>query len=115
MQRDASVERWRRGRAPLPEQHEAFERKAGLVLVLTMVTMVVELVAGWLTGSMALLAEGWHMGAHTAALGIAAFAYAFARRHAVSERLLTGMPGLDHVTIEVFSCSGEQCDTHARP
>jgi cation diffusion facilitator family transporter len=90
MHHDASLERWRQGRAPLPEQHGASERKARLVFVLTVVTMVVELVAGWLTGSMALLADGWHMGSHAAALGIAAFAYAFARRHASSERFSFG-------------------------
>jgi cation diffusion facilitator family transporter len=90
MQRDASLERWRQGRARLPEQHGASERKARLVFVLTVATMVIELVTGWLTGSMALLADGWHMGSHAAALGIAAFAYAFARRHATSERFSFG-------------------------
>ncbi len=90
MQRDASLERWRQGRAPLPDQHQSSERKARLVFALTVATMVVELVAGWLTGSMALLADGWHMGSHAAALGIAAYAYAFARRHAASERFSFG-------------------------
>jgi cation diffusion facilitator family transporter len=90
MQRDASLQRWRQDRAPIPDQHQASERKARVVFALTVVTMVVELVAGWLTGSMALLADGWHMGSHAAALGIAAFAYAFARRHAASERFSFG-------------------------
>lgn len=53
-----------------------------LVIVLTAVTMVVEIVAGLAFGSMALLADGLHMGSHTAALGVAAFAYWYARRHA---------------------------------
>ena len=44
--------------------------------------MIVEIVGGTVFGSMALLADGWHMGTHAAALGIAAFAYAYARRHA---------------------------------
>jgi cation diffusion facilitator family transporter len=52
--------------------------------------MVVELAAGWLTGSMALLADGWHMGSHAAALGIAAYAYAFARRHRADPRFTFG-------------------------
>lgn len=90
MHRDASLERWRQERAPLPAQHHASERKARLVFALTIATMVVELIAGWLTGSMALLADGWHMGSHAAALGIAAFAYSFARRHAESERFSFG-------------------------
>ena len=40
------------------------ERHTRWVVLLTLATMVVELVAGWLTGSMALLADGWHMGSH---------------------------------------------------
>jgi cation diffusion facilitator family transporter len=44
--------------------------------------MVVEVGAGLVYGSMALLADGLHMASHTAALGISAFAYAYARRHA---------------------------------
>jgi cation diffusion facilitator family transporter len=46
------------------------------------VTMVGEIAAGTLFGSMALLADGWHMATHAAALGIAALAYLFARRQA---------------------------------
>ena len=49
------------------------------VLVLTLLTMAVEVGAGWWTGSMALLADGWHMGTHALALGVAALAYAVAR------------------------------------
>jgi cation diffusion facilitator family transporter len=44
--------------------------------------MVGEIVVGWLSGSMALLADGWHMATHAAALGIAALSYLFARRQA---------------------------------
>ncbi|MBX3562629.1 MAG: CDF family Co(II)/Ni(II) efflux transporter DmeF [Sphingomonas sp.] len=58
------------------------ERRTLLVVALTGAMMIVEIVAGVLTGSMALLADGWHMGSHFAALGLAAFAYRFARRHA---------------------------------
>lgn len=62
-------------------------RNAGrtrLVLILTIVTMVAEIVAGTLFGSMALLADGWHMASHAAVLGIAVFAYAYAKRHAAN-------------------------------
>jgi Co/Zn/Cd efflux system component len=48
--------------------------------------MVVEIVAGMAYGSMALLADGLHMGSHTAALGLAAFAYIYARKHAGDDR-----------------------------
>jgi len=58
------------------------ERRTALVVGLTAVTMVVEVVAGLLYGSMALLADGWHMGTHVAALAISVVAYRQARLHA---------------------------------
>lgn len=65
----------------LEGQKEA-ERRAYYVIGLTLTMMVVEIAAGTIFGSMALLADGWHMGTHAAALGITAFAYAYARRNA---------------------------------
>ena len=62
------------------------ERRTRWVVALTLAAMAVEITAGWLTGSMALLADGWHMGTHAAALGISAFAYAFARRRREDRR-----------------------------
>ena len=64
------------------EGQEQAERRTYYVIGLTLTTMVVEIAAGTIFGSMALLADGWHMGTHAAALGITAFAYAYARRHA---------------------------------
>ncbi|MEO8040420.1 MAG: CDF family Co(II)/Ni(II) efflux transporter DmeF, partial [Betaproteobacteria bacterium] len=90
MQSEAPLDRWRQDRTPPPAGHRTSERRAKVVLALTIVTMVAELIVGWMTGSMALTADGWHMGSHAAALGIAAFAYAFARRHATSERFSFG-------------------------
>lgn len=58
------------------------ERRTRIVVLLTVVTMVGEIAAGSLFNSMALLADGWHMSTHAGALGIALFAYGFARRHA---------------------------------
>jgi cation diffusion facilitator family transporter len=66
------------------------EARTRWVLALTIVTMLAEIVAGWLTGSMALLADGWHMGTHALALGVAAAAYALARRHAQDARFSFG-------------------------
>lgn len=66
------------------------ERRTLWVVALTGLTMVAEIVAGWWTGSMALLADGWHMGSHVAALGLAAFAYRFARTHAHDRRFTMG-------------------------
>lgn len=58
------------------------ERSTHWVIALTLTMMVIEIAAGTVFGSMALLADGWHMGTHAAALGITALAYYFARRHA---------------------------------
>jgi cation diffusion facilitator family transporter len=57
------------------------ERNTKRVIALTAVMMAVEILAGWRYHSMALLADGWHMGTHVAAFLIAAVAYAMARRH----------------------------------
>ncbi|OQW96145.1 MAG: hypothetical protein BWK77_06225, partial [Verrucomicrobia bacterium A1] len=57
-------------------QNREGERRTAWVTWLTLVTMAVEIAAGWMTGSMALLADGWHMGTHATALGIAWAAYA---------------------------------------
>ncbi len=69
--------------------HEG-ERRTAWVTWLTILTMVVEIVAGSMTGSMALLADGWHMGTHAAALGIAWVAFVFSRKHAHDRRYTFG-------------------------
>jgi cation diffusion facilitator family transporter len=66
------------------------ERATWRVIALTLVTMLVEIVAGRVFNSMALLADGWHMASHAAALGITAFAYGYARRHRDNERYAFG-------------------------
>ena len=70
------------------QQHA--ERRTRWVVGLTFAAMVIELIAGWLTGSMALLADGWHMASHVGALGLAAFAYRFARQRAGDARYTFG-------------------------
>lgn len=70
--------------------HHAHERRTRLVVALTAVMMVVEIAAGWATGSMALLADGIHMATHVGALGLASLAYAYARRHADNPRFVFG-------------------------
>ena len=57
---------------------------------LTTVMMVVEIAGGWWFNSMAVLADGWHMSSHSLALGLSAFAYAFARRHAANRSYAFG-------------------------
>ena len=66
------------------------ERRTRQVMWLTAVMMVVEIVAGTVFGSMALLADGWHMSSHALALGVAAGAYALARRYADDRRFTFG-------------------------
>ncbi len=66
------------------------ERRTRQVMWLTAAMMVVEIVAGTVFGSMALLADGWHMSSHALALGVAAGAYALARRHAQDHRFTFG-------------------------
>jgi cation diffusion facilitator family transporter len=66
------------------------ERRTWIVVGITAVTMVAEIVAGALTGSMALLADGWHMATHVVALSIAGVAYLLARRWARDERFAFG-------------------------
>ncbi len=61
--------------------HEFGETRSRIVLGLTATTMIIEIVAGTLFGSMALLADGWHMGTHAAAFAITLFAYWYAKRH----------------------------------
>jgi cation diffusion facilitator family transporter len=57
------------------------ERRTRLVLVLTFLTMILEITAGVIFGSMALLADGWHMGTHVAAFMITLYAYRYSRKH----------------------------------
>ncbi|MGH2343045.1 CDF family Co(II)/Ni(II) efflux transporter DmeF [Segnochrobactraceae bacterium EtOH-i3] len=66
----------------LGADHDRNARKVWLVIALTATMMVAEIVAGTLFGSMALVADGWHMSTHAGAMLIAALAYGFARRHA---------------------------------
>jgi len=70
--------------------NRAAERGTRAVMWITAVTMVVEIVAGWLYNSMALLADGWHMSSHAVAIGLSAFAYAAARRYAGDPRFAFG-------------------------
>lgn len=65
--------------------HDDNARRTRWVVLLTAVMMVGEIIAGYLTGSMALLADGFHMATHAGALSVAAAAYAYAKRHAENQ------------------------------
>jgi len=77
-----SIDQWTHDHNFLGSRHDRHERRTWFVVALTATMMVGEIVVGWLSGSMALLADGWHMATHAAALGIAALSYLFARRQA---------------------------------
>ena len=66
------------------------EKNTWRVVALTATMMVVEIAAGLLFNSMALLADGWHMSTHAAALCITGLAYALSRRHASDTRYAFG-------------------------
>ena len=66
------------------------EQRTRLVVLLTAMMMVLEIGAGWLYKSMALLADGWHMSSHAIALGLSAAAYSLARRLQRDERFAFG-------------------------
>lgn len=66
------------------------EKRTLNVVILTAGMMIFEIAGGWIFGSMALLADGWHMGTHAAALGIAVFAYGYARKQARNPRYTFG-------------------------
>ncbi|MBF0160461.1 MAG: CDF family Co(II)/Ni(II) efflux transporter DmeF, partial [Magnetococcales bacterium] len=72
------------------DQQQAGEIRTRWVIAITLSMMVIELIAGYLTGSMALTADGWHMSTHATALTITAFAYAFARNNAHNPRFTFG-------------------------
>ena len=72
-----------------PGSHAA-ERGTRAVMWITAAMMVVEIWAGWWFNSMALLADGWHMSSHAVAIGLSAYTYVAARRHARDPRFAFG-------------------------
>lgn len=70
--------------------HDDHARRTLWVVGLTAAMMVGEIVAGYVTGSMALLADGFHMATHAGALTVAAVAYGYAKRHAANRAFSFG-------------------------
>lgn len=73
------------------DRQRAGEKRTLLIVVITAVMMVVEIAAGMIYGSMALLADGLHMASHATALGLAVFAYVISRRLASDRRFAFGV------------------------
>ncbi len=84
-----NIDQWTHGHR-FDKDDRRGENRTKIVVFLTMVTMIIEIMAGSIYGSMALLADGWHMGTHAAALGIAVLAYVMARKYADDERFSFG-------------------------
>ncbi len=70
----------------MAEHKHEHERKTMWVVLLTAVTMVVEIVFGLITNSMALLADGIHMGSHVLAIGLSWIAYIIVRKVSGSKK-----------------------------
>ena len=85
-----SLSAWRHEHVFLGEAHDRNERRTWAVVGLTAAMMVAGIAGGTIFGSMALLADGWHMSTHAGALAIAAGAYRYARRHARDPRFAFG-------------------------
>lgn len=74
----------------LGAHHDRNARRTWIVVAITFVMMIVEIAAGAIFGSMALLADGVHMATHAGALSVAALAYRYARRHQHDARFAFG-------------------------
>jgi len=85
-----SLATWKHSHNFLDSQDERRQRRTLWVVWLAFFTMGVEVVCGYLFGSMALLADGWHMASHVAALGLAVFTYRYARRQSGNARFTFG-------------------------
>jgi cation diffusion facilitator family transporter len=92
-----SLENWTHEHFFLGAHHARNERRTWLVVGLTTAMMIAEIIGGSIFGSMALLADGWHMSTHAAALSIAALAYLYARKHAHDPRFAFGTGKLGEV------------------
>ncbi len=97
------VNRWHHSHL-FDEGNPQAEVRTLIAVGVTAAMMVVEIVAGWFTGSMALLADGWHMATHALALGVAVLAYRMARKWAMNPRFSFGS-----WKVEVLSSFASAC------
>ena len=84
------VDGFKHRHAFLGHAHDRNETRIRLAITLTAAMMVAEIAGGTVFGSMALLADGWHMSTHLLALGVSALAYGYARRHALNPTFTFG-------------------------
>ena len=86
-----TTEGWRHDHVFGQEQKRPGEVRTLAIVILTAAMMIVEVAAGLVFGSMALLADGLHMASHATALGVAVFAYVISRRLAADSRFAFGV------------------------
>ncbi len=86
---NTSAEKWFHSHI-FDEGNPLAERNTRIAVALTAFMMVAEIIGGWAYNSMALLADGWHMGTHALALGLSVMAYGAARRYANDKRFAFG-------------------------
>ena len=84
------ISQWQHTHVFGQDQIKSGERRTLFVIIMTGIMMVGEIVAGIIFGSMALTADGIHMGSHMVGLGITFFAYIYARKHAQDLRFSFG-------------------------
>lgn len=87
---EKQLKRWQHSHTFGQDLRRPGETKTLIVIAITGLMMVIEIVAGVVYGSMALLADGLHMASHAAALSINALAYVYARRYANDARFSFG-------------------------
>lgn len=66
------------------------EKRVLIVIIFTFITMIAEILYGYLTNSMGLLADGYHMGTHALALGLTYVAYVLMRKFENSDLFING-------------------------
>ena len=76
-----------KGHAHLHDHSAVHEKKTRWVVILTFITMIVEITIGYYSNSMALTAEGWHMASHVFAIGLTWIAYILVRKYAQSTHI----------------------------
>lgn len=73
--------------------NEALKSKTLLVIIVTLVTMAAEITFGFITRSMALTADGFHMGTHALALSITFAVCQVITRYRNKEQILNALGG----------------------
>ncbi len=85
-----TIAKWQHTHVFGQDKIKSGEQRTLLVIIITGIMMVAEIIAGIIFGSMALTADGIHMGSHMVGLGVTFFAYVYARKHAFDQRFSFG-------------------------